>query len=86
MPQKRKSEKRKPPTYKPLLPDKFYRLYDGPQYFGYSYTQLDLRIKKGEIPTPISLSANGRARGWFGRSIIAWQAEREAAAQRSVAA
>jgi len=39
---------------------------------------LHIKILSGEIPTPIALSDGGRARGWFGRTIIAWQKEREA--------
>ena len=40
-------------------------------------TTLAEKIASGGIPAPISLSDTGRAKGWFGRVIIAWQAERE---------
>jgi predicted DNA-binding transcriptional regulator AlpA len=61
-----------------LHPDHFYRFCEGPHYFGYAPAQLLKKIQTGEIPRPVSLSDTGRARGWFGRSIIRWQAEREA--------
>jgi predicted DNA-binding transcriptional regulator AlpA len=61
-----------------LLPDYFYRVHQGSKFFGYSNTVLHLKIESGEIPAPIALSDRGRARGWFGRTIIKWQAEREA--------
>jgi hypothetical protein len=43
---------------------------EGPRYFGYRHTQLDEKIRSGEIPAPLSLSASGRAKGWLGRQII----------------
>lgn len=64
----------------PLNPDMFYRHSDGWRYFGYSISRLDDKIKTGEIPKPIPLSDEGRAKGWFGRTIIAWQKELEAKA------
>ena len=33
---------------------------------GYSRSQLQEKIKKGEFPAPIKLSDSGRAKGWFG--------------------
>jgi predicted DNA-binding transcriptional regulator AlpA len=62
---------------RPIHPDHIIRYCDGPLYFGYGVTQLDEKIKSGEIPMPISLSDSGRARGWLGKVILAWQAERE---------
>jgi hypothetical protein len=61
----------------PIHPDWFYRVYDGWKYFGYRNSILHLKIESGEIPAPIALSDGGRARGWFGRTILAWQRERE---------
>jgi predicted DNA-binding transcriptional regulator AlpA len=81
---KKQSDKPQPP--RPLDPGQFYRRGEGWKYFGYKSTQLDEKIKSGEIPAPISLSDSGRACGWFGRQILAWQAEREAAAKRNTVA
>jgi predicted DNA-binding transcriptional regulator AlpA len=58
--------------------DWFYRVSDGWKYFGYRNSILHKKIESGEIPKPIALSDGGRARGWFGRVIIAWQQGREA--------
>jgi predicted DNA-binding transcriptional regulator AlpA len=67
----------------PINPDWIYRLHDGWKYFGFSPTQMDARIRDGDIPQPISLSDGGRAKGWLGSTILQWQAERQAkAAQR----
>lgn len=62
-----------------LHPDHFYRLCEGPRFFGYGPAWLDRLIKSGEIPTPVALSEKGRARGWFGRTIIEWQQARKPA-------
>jgi hypothetical protein len=39
----------------PINPDFFYRRTEGWKFFGYAATQLDEKIKTGEIPTPIAL-------------------------------
>jgi len=59
-----------------LHPDYFYRLIDGHRFFGYSPDWIDAKIKAGEIPKPVSLSdkPGSRGKGWFGRTILAWQA------------
>jgi predicted DNA-binding transcriptional regulator AlpA len=80
------SKRKKPFTSRPLVDGHFYRLSEGPNYFGYSISRQEDKIKTGEIPRPISLSDFGRAKGWFGRTILAWQAEREAAAKRDTVA
>ena len=67
-----------------LDPNQIVRFREGRKYFGYAHSQLDEKIKNGEIPAPISLSDTGRAKGWTGRQIIKWQAEREAASRRVV--
>jgi hypothetical protein len=61
-----------------INPDWFYRVSDGWKFFGYRNSVLHVKISTGEIPTPIALSDGGRARGWFGRTILEWQREREA--------
>jgi hypothetical protein len=65
-----------------LNPDWFYRVHEGSKFFGYANSVLHQKILSGEIPAPIALSdaPNSRARGWYGRTIIKWQREREAKA------
>jgi hypothetical protein len=58
-----------------LDPCQFYRWSEGWKYFGYKSTQLDQKIKDGEIPAPIPLSDSGRASGWTGQMIIDHQRE-----------
>jgi len=67
----------------PINPDLLYRITDARKYFGLRPTQLTERIKSGDIPPPVKLSTSGRAAGWFGRQIIAWQAERIAASAKA---
>jgi predicted DNA-binding transcriptional regulator AlpA len=62
--------------------DRVYRYADGPKYFGLGLSSIDEKIKTGEIPKPISLSDSGRAKGWLGRTILAWQAERQAKSEQ----
>jgi predicted DNA-binding transcriptional regulator AlpA len=61
---------------RPLRADFFYRMAVATHYFGLSNAHLYQAIKEGAIPAPVSISDGGRARGWFGRQIIAWQQER----------
>jgi predicted DNA-binding transcriptional regulator AlpA len=53
-----------------LEPNQIIRMGDGPRYFGYKSSQLDLKIKSGEVPAPIFLGDTGRARGWTGQQIL----------------
>jgi hypothetical protein len=71
---------------RPLYPDYFYRINEGPDYFGYKPTQLRERILAGEIPPPVKLSPDGRAAGWYGRTIIAHQQKIQANASSENAA
>ncbi|MCK1307849.1 MULTISPECIES: hypothetical protein [unclassified Bradyrhizobium] len=73
--------RRHPIDNQPINPDWFYRVAYGHYFFGYRDTALAGKIASGEVPSPISLSDTGRAKGWFGRVILAWQAEREAKAR-----
>ena len=70
-------------TFTELNPDYFYRCSQGKAFFGYGKTQLRKRIAMGDVPPPVSLAAGGKTKGWFGRTIIAWQRalEEKAAAQ-----
>jgi prophage regulatory protein len=43
---------------------------------GYSRTQLQELIDKGEFPPPFPLSDTGRAVGWFEDDVVAWQQRR----------
>jgi predicted DNA-binding transcriptional regulator AlpA len=63
-----------------LDPHQIIRRSEGRKYFGLGPTQIDEKIKKGEIPKPIALSDSGRATGWTGRQIIEHQARLLAAA------
>jgi predicted DNA-binding transcriptional regulator AlpA len=60
-----------------IFPDHFYRVSVAGKFFGYSPTVLHEKIRSGEIPSPVALSDGGRARGWFGRTILQWQHKRE---------
>jgi hypothetical protein len=88
--------KRKPPSGaklkrpvdpNPINPNYFYRLADGPRFFGYASTVLAEKIKNGDVPLPVTLSEGGRARGWFGWQILDWQKEQvDKAAEREARA
>ena len=65
-----------------LDPNQIVRVREGRKYFGYGHSQIDEKIKSGEVPAPFPLSDSGRAMGWTGRQIIQWQAERAAASKR----
>jgi predicted DNA-binding transcriptional regulator AlpA len=68
-----------------IQPGQFYRYSLGPLLFGYESTVLAEKIKSGDIPKPVYLSV--RIKGWFGRTILAWQAAQEAkTAEREVQA
>jgi predicted DNA-binding transcriptional regulator AlpA len=57
-----------------IHPNEIVRLKDGPKYFGYSENMIETKVKSGEIPAPMALSATGRAKGWLGSQIIEHQA------------
>lgn len=58
-----------------IYPFQIVRKHKGGPYFGYAPNQIDEKIKTGEIPAPIPLSATGRAMGWTGQMIIDHHAE-----------
>jgi predicted DNA-binding transcriptional regulator AlpA len=62
----------------PLNPNQIVRYHEGYKYFGYRSGHMPEKIKAGEIPAPMSLSQTGRAKGWLGRQILDWQAQRMA--------
>ena len=59
-----------------LHPNQIVRWSEGKKYFGYRHTQLEEKIRTGEIPAPFLLSDTGRAKGWTGRQIIEHQRRR----------
>jgi hypothetical protein len=67
----------------PLIPHFFYRRH-GPiakGVIGLEDSQIDVRIKSGELPLPVKAFAGGRATGWFGWQLIELQRQRLAKAQ-----
>jgi predicted DNA-binding transcriptional regulator AlpA len=68
-----------PPDLSPISPDSFYRKHEAARrkLWGWGLTILDLKIEEGVVPKPIKLDDNGRAVGWYGRTILAWQRDRE---------
>ena len=67
-----------------LHPNEIVRWKDAPKYFGLGKTQLDEKIKAGEIDPPIALSASGRAKGFTGQQIIEHQQrQRELSCKRN---
>jgi hypothetical protein len=56
---------------------------NAPKYFGLGKTQLDEKIKAGEIEAPISLSASGRAKGFTGRQILNHQERQRQLSRKS---
>jgi hypothetical protein len=61
---------------RPLHPNEIVRFRDGPKYFGLGMTQINEKIKAGEIEPPMALSDSGRAKGWTGQQIINHQQRR----------
>jgi predicted DNA-binding transcriptional regulator AlpA len=53
-----------------LHPNQIIRKREARKYFGFGPTQLDEKIKSGEVPKPMRLSDSGRALGWLGKQII----------------
>ena len=67
-----------------LDPNEIFRPKRAEKYFGFKHSQLDEKIKSGEIPAPFPLSESGRAVGWTGAQIIEHQRRRLAAAKQKV--
>jgi predicted DNA-binding transcriptional regulator AlpA len=53
-----------------LDPNEIFRPKQAEKYFGLRHSQIALKVKAGELPAPIRLSASGSAVGWTGRQII----------------
>jgi hypothetical protein len=66
----------------PLIPHFFYRRH-GPVakgVIGLEDTQIDDKIKNGELPPLVKAFESGRARGWLGSQLIELQRQRLAKA------
>jgi len=71
-----------------LNPDSFYKraFVVKHRLLCYGSTQLNEKIKTGEIEKPVAPSKYGRTRGWFGSYLIEHQAEMAKAAKAEAAA
>jgi hypothetical protein len=71
----------------PLVPHFFYRRH-GPiakGVIGLADTQIDEKIKNGELPPLVKAFESGRATGWLGSQLIELQERRLAKAQAGAA-
>jgi predicted DNA-binding transcriptional regulator AlpA len=59
-----------------LDPNQVFRPKDAQRYFGLKSTQIAAKVKCGEIPPPIRLSASGSAVGWLGSQLIEYHRRR----------
>jgi predicted DNA-binding transcriptional regulator AlpA len=59
-----------------LDPNEIFRPARAMKYFGLRHSQLALKVKSGELPAPIKLSASGSAVGWLGSQIIEYHKTR----------
>jgi predicted DNA-binding transcriptional regulator AlpA len=59
-----------------LDPNEIFRPRQAQKYFGLKHAQLALKVKRGEIPAPIRLSASGSAVGWLGSQLIEYHRRR----------
>jgi predicted DNA-binding transcriptional regulator AlpA len=59
-----------------LDPNEIFRPKHAERYFGLRHSQIALKVKSGEIPAPIKLSASGHAVGWLGSQIIEYHKTR----------
>jgi predicted DNA-binding transcriptional regulator AlpA len=53
-----------------LDPNEIFRPKRAEKYFGFKHSQIHEKVKSGELPAPIRLSASGSAVGWLGSQII----------------
>jgi hypothetical protein len=62
----------------PLIPHFFYRRHGlvAKGVIGLEDTQIDARIKSGELPLPVKAFESGRATGWLGHQLIELQRQR----------
>jgi hypothetical protein len=72
----------------PLVPHFFYRRHSpiAKGVIGLSDTQIDAKIKSGELDPPVKAFEDGRATGWFGFQLIEIQEQRLARANAAATA
>jgi predicted DNA-binding transcriptional regulator AlpA len=68
-------------TVPAINPDFVYRITVLPAYLGLGLSQIKSKIKSGEFPRPVSLSASGRALGYYGSQLLEIKAKRIKEAQ-----
>jgi hypothetical protein len=64
-----------------IKPSGLYRVRLAPKIFGLGIEATREKIKSGELPTPIPLSASSRARAWTGVQILEHRAAMAALAE-----
>jgi predicted DNA-binding transcriptional regulator AlpA len=74
------------PNVAELRPHDIIRLHEGPRVFGFGLTALAEKIAAGQVPAPLYLSDDGRARGWTGAQVHQWQRDTEAKQSERAAA
>jgi hypothetical protein len=62
----------------PLIPHFFYRRHGlvAKGVIGLEDSQIDEKVKSGELPPPVPAFESGRATGWFGWQLIELQRQR----------
>lgn len=55
--------------YEALEPNEIVRVCDGPRVWGLSHSQIEEKVKLGEIPRPKRFFPTGKASGWTGHVI-----------------
>ncbi len=76
---KQKRRERRVATGGVIYPDLFYRMAEVQAFLGIGSSQMYEHVAAGHLPAPVAPVAGSAARGYYGRTIIAIQAEREAA-------
>jgi hypothetical protein len=67
-----------------IHPDFFYRKHsaEARAVIGYGPSQLEEKIRSGDVDPPVALSESGRACGWYGSQLLAMKQRRIAQAER----
>jgi hypothetical protein len=60
----------------PLVPHFFYRRPLAPFFIGLEMSQIEEKIKDGELPPFVKATEGAKAMGWYGHQIITIQQER----------
>jgi hypothetical protein len=67
-----------------LDPNEIFRPKIAEKYFGLKHTQINEKVRAGEIEAPFLLSEGGKAVGWTGRQIINYHRKRIAATAKKL--